>query len=85
MTIFDVLRYPISIRPTEEEIDNLPSEIYNDWARCWKWRYKGLNSKQFYAQMRRAHWEGNDDFVEEFRIDTLRQIILEYDPEDESS
>jgi len=32
MTIFDVIRYPISIPPTEEELEALPRELFNKWT-----------------------------------------------------
>ena len=32
MTIFDTIRYPISDPPTEEEIANLPPELFHRWA-----------------------------------------------------
>ena len=31
MTIFDTLRYPISDRPTEEELSALPDDLYSNW------------------------------------------------------
>jgi hypothetical protein len=30
MSLFDVLRYPISDVPTNEELENIPIELYND-------------------------------------------------------
>ena len=31
MTVFDVIKYPISNPPSREEIDNLPDHIFNKW------------------------------------------------------
>jgi len=32
MTIFDVIRYPISDEPTEKELANLPPRLFHRWA-----------------------------------------------------
>jgi len=33
MSLFDVLKYPISSPPTYTELKSLPEEIYNKWVR----------------------------------------------------
>jgi hypothetical protein len=32
MSLFDVLRYPISLPPTEEELDALPVKLFHSWT-----------------------------------------------------
>lgn len=32
MTVFDVLRWPISVPPTEEELSRLPYELFKEWV-----------------------------------------------------
>ncbi len=32
MSLFDVIRYPISTPPTLEELHQLPNDLYKDWS-----------------------------------------------------
>ena len=35
MSLFDLIKYPLSNPPTPEELFVLPPDIYNDWCRDW--------------------------------------------------
>ena len=73
MTIFDVIRYPISIPPTEEELEAVPKIIFN------KWRDDiGLHSKFQPSDFVRWYNNGMDNvYVNE--ITQLKQMIADYD------
>lgn len=37
MSLFDVIKYPISDIPAEEELSNLPADLYTKWIMlCWE-------------------------------------------------
>lgn len=44
MSLFDVIRYPISDHPTKEQLDALPTELFNKW--CYDNYYKVYTTTQ---------------------------------------
>lgn len=37
MSLFDVIKYPISIPPTQEELSALPDKLFNKWIDLSQW------------------------------------------------
>ena len=37
MGVFDVLRYPISCPPTQDEMDSLPDDVFENWKHQVGW------------------------------------------------
>ncbi len=37
MSLFDVIKYPISDAPTKEELETLPTVLYNRWLEKTHW------------------------------------------------
>ncbi len=35
MSLFDVIKYPVSNPPTSEQLNALPDAIYNKWRTWW--------------------------------------------------
>ncbi len=73
MSLFDVLRYPISDIPTEDEFNSLPKNLYNDWGHRVGWDpiWTVGSVISFYS----AHMQSspNQDII------LLRKMIKEYD------
>jgi hypothetical protein len=40
MSLFDVIRYPISDRPTAEELGSLPHNLFEEWRNKSFWGLK---------------------------------------------
>jgi len=38
MSLFDVIRYPLSLPPTAEELSALPKELYTQWINNSSWK-----------------------------------------------
>jgi hypothetical protein len=77
MTIFDVLRYPISEVPTLEELEALPGELFNRWVKK-QWDYEPALCPPHmianWADVRR----GRPDTIEALSL--LRRLIRDYNP-----
>lgn len=70
MTIFDSIKYPISDKPTYEELETLPQAIWNDFLhRCGDSDSK-LPRTIAFMFLNSIQW---DD-----RVGLLRRTILEY-------
>lgn len=72
MSLFDVIKYPISDFPTEKELLDLPHDLYDAW--CVQFFCDVLNSRKSVAQFFRVtpgHTGG---------IILLRRMIAEYEP-----
>ena len=77
MSIFSVLRYPISDPPTGEELAALPPDLFTDWKlqTTWRFTYNRQSPKliaDFYLQHTRPSWAYNE-------VQLLRQMIKDYD------
>ena len=44
MSLFDVIRYPISWPPREDELAALPQMLYNNWIESSDWRHYSNNT-----------------------------------------
>ena len=72
MTIFDVIRYPISDVPTAEEMEALPRDLFKKWARENGWG--AYDYRQ--GRIAGAYYKGSPY---EKDIPILRQMIKDYD------
>ena len=75
MTIFDVIRYPISDFPTEAELEALPKDLYDKWIETY-WTIGGPSSPKVFAGWF-ASWKIQETSV--YCIEDLRQMIKDYD------
>ena len=74
MTIFHVLKYPISDYPSEQELDDLPESVFKEWAASF--------------QIHSAHnpWTTNlvlftmDENRRDRLVNDLRKRLMEYNP-----
>ena len=81
MSLFDVIRYPISDIPKEEELNALPRDLYNKIAT--KMRLKiDMQKKTHYYDGRTVvdsfRTGANLPTQEPFDVSRIRQMILEY-------
>ena len=84
MSLFDVIKYPISYPPTVEELNALPETIYNKWrSGCLiKWPYHNYINQWLpenaYSSMKYHYDErfGLRDVIDDM-IHLLRKIIEE--------
>ena len=75
MTIFDVIRYPISDLPTLEELKALPPEIMEKWTHG---AFGGdTNPESARSRMRLLQILGNGDLMK-LRVEELRKVIKEW-------
>ena len=80
MSLFDVIKYPISTPVTKEELEAVPSDIYNDWVTENFQRY---DEQEF---LKKSKWvvptliNRIDVISEKYKLlDDLRKRIREYD------
>jgi len=81
MSLFDVIRYPISDVPTLEELEAIPDEIFNQWTfvkesglaihRSRRVIWYLISSNHRFRQLRGEHFDPH-------RAEALRKIIREY-------
>lgn len=73
MSLFDVIKYQVSIPPTQEELDALPETIREEWYALKNWGH--LNSV---ANMLQVMWNnaGCHDYVRE-DIQKLKRMLEE--------
>ena len=88
MTIFDTLRYPISNPPTKDELDALPTELYDQWIKSSDWRRikpdgNILVTTEFIANWYDAMWavivKDGAHRIDLHDIENLKRMISEYD------
>ena len=79
MSLFSVLRYPISTWPTSEELTALPPDLFSAWKlqTTWKTPYNHQTPELIavFYEMRSGR-EAARDFDE---IQLLKQMIKDYD------
>jgi len=77
MSLFDVIRYPISNPPTKEELWALPPDLFNEWKKSVGWKnVRGVTPGYVEAYYK----EFNSD--EAYKLDNirlLRKMIKDYD------
>lgn len=79
MSLFDVIRYPISDIPTFEQLNALPDDIFNSWAETTDWRNTARRRDGMARWYQAWHNALNNDDKKE--INRLRQMIRDYDNE----
>jgi len=86
MTIFDSIKYPISDPPTEEELTNLPKELYDKWLGYWNDQViedlTPAHVAAYYRFVNNISWVGEDEAVHKAykeKRDILKRLIHEYD------
>ena len=85
MSLFDVIRYPISDKPTHEELDALPSNLFKAWILSTDWEFLMLEDE--YSDINPAkeisNWYAMHhiklDTEDEKQIQNLRDMIKDYD------
>ena len=81
MTIFDVIRYPISDFPTEAELEALPKDLYDKWIET-HWTIRGDVTLQDFvrwiASWKRSGWTDAHAALSR-SVRELRQMIKDYD------
>ena len=86
MSIFDVIKYPISIPPTPEQFERLPHDLFLKWYEQSDWATKGLEFRDRDPMHQYiADWYADFYFVKGYfdecdRIDLqlLKQMIRDY-------
>ena len=90
MSLFDVIRYPISYPPTKEELDALPTELYLHWIKNSDWSQFiepdtwEEDQSSMYATSHVSNWyksniSDSKVFKESDRLDLLRlRSIIEH-------
>ena len=74
MSLFDVLRYPISDHPTKEEFEALPKDLFEQWTNAVYWHSDYANPKC----LETAYSDkGYAPFLKDLLV--LRNMIKDYD------
>ncbi len=77
MSLFDVIKYPISDKPTEAELKALPKEIYLEWCKI----IFTTSRSPSIAVIVQYYYFGSNVTARNKDIAVLRKLILEYDNE----
>lgn len=72
MTIFDVIRYPVSSPAKLEELEAIPDELFVDWLTATRWNEPNTLSRYFVLK------HLNSTYLSDIPI--LRKMIKEYEP-----
>jgi hypothetical protein len=86
MSLFDVIRYPISDPPTPEEIEALPQDLYNTWLELRSFTYANPRDRDrgLVASWYSAVYDpdGREYMFEVDRkeVEALRTLIKSYNP-----
>ncbi len=78
MSLFDVIRYPISNKPTKDELAALPGDLYGKWI-----IHVGFHPLKAWTILAVSHhYSVYGDMIEsQHEISVLRKMIREYDNE----
>ena len=74
MSIFDVIKYPVSHPPTLSEIYALPPDIYKKWCKEAGWDTGTIRVGLY-------HWLNEDNntyYRRKYFVDMLKKIIREH-------
>jgi hypothetical protein len=82
MSLFDVIKYPISFPPQRSQLQALPPELYNEWINKSTWQNVSSESRgdpQWVAEWMIAFLDTpcNKDILHD--TDLLRKMIKEWD------
>ena len=72
MSLFDVIKYPISDPPTPEEINALPRDLSMKWLLSIG--FTPINSGFVFSAKDLSNYFGSDE------IEDLRKMVLDYEP-----
>ena len=82
MTIFDVIRYPISECPTEKELNDLPADLLYAWVQTTPWGQSArpdiITIVNYYRYTSR--YVLNTIMFTHVEINLLRKMIWDYEP-----
>ena len=83
MSLFDVIKYPISEPPTLEELNALPNEIFNQWISLSHWRSPGKwkdadGISHYYKNFYGSDHDAYPDQEQSRDVKLLRKLIEEY-------
>jgi len=77
MSLFDVIKYPISDTPTEMELENLPIPLFNEWVKEYWFPLAANNGRDHYPDMIARALVNNR--IRQMAVSDLRQRILRID------
>jgi hypothetical protein len=76
MSLFDVIKYPISSPPTKEELNDLPTRVYRRWHKLSSWnrfKFSRADVVRYYIMCGREHLMQETDYSD---IEVLKGVIL---------
>ena len=79
MSLFDVIRYPISDPPTAEELYNLPEKIFSDWKfrSSWSaWPYGTFENIIIYYKTGNVSGAGRKRYMDDMYL--LKKLIKDH-------
>ena len=93
MSLFDVIKYPISTPPTVEQLSALPKDLFSRWIKTTPWADKKVVTPPIKTQTPQnieymCEYYDLNQFVEfdsprrthtEIELTLLRKVILEWD------
>ena len=88
MTIFDTIRYPVSDKPTIEELQRIPEPIIQMWRDNTMWREHGTVSpagmSAWYWRPRTQEHVRTEDAIaaDKAEVAFLRRLIAKWDDDD---
>ncbi len=74
MSLFDVIKYPVGRPATQEQLDALPTDLFERWKKCVNW---GTASTRMISNSYINFYVSNDYDHYDFVI--LRKMIEDYD------
>lgn len=79
MSLFDVIRYPISDVPTLEELEAIPDEIFNQWGIVKELSSGPTRQNVWYVINESCKFQKlRSGYFNPHRAEELRKIIREY-------
>lgn len=90
MSIFSVLKYPISSPPKAEELAALPRELFIEWIHSSDWKTVKVahEDHQHIADWYKDHWEWMtvekpDRYTRDIKdLEVLRQMVHDWDEQE---
>lgn len=81
MSLFDIIKYPISMPPTEDELVALPTDLFGDWISKTGWGEPTCHKQPVQIAMwYNRHWSNLRILQERNELTLLKQMIKEYEP-----
>lgn len=80
MSLFDVLRYPISDIPTNDELLALPNDLFDRWVSKSDWDGRAVSKKHIVKWYQEYYgFTGPTGKMDTRDIEYLRTLIKEYE------